>query len=317
MSSKPASALPFGPDIGIFKRLRDRCSYVDSSQRETVWEKSEDLVEFFATNENCQQAEGRRIGLPEGGSDVEKTSQEDYEEILPLSYLFLGGEGPAKPFRRPGALHQARWMAKAIYCLKLQMLKSQLFADWSQRRPEWNEWPFSLLLVYCKQWHEAPISVKAPLNDVLFLEILKTYLTPNVPRQQNKPCENTCGTFSQENAGRPSSTQGLKVEEKKQNGQRDWTSPPRRRNSSDLGGKKMTMSFPSRPRHFEDTVLLQKLDGTRVPGKGPGIVGGGKTDSKGRSETGTWPPSGQRCRGAGDRPSPAYLGSTKSAAQEK
>ncbi|KAG0713733.1 hypothetical protein GWK47_015567 [Chionoecetes opilio] len=43
-----------GPDIGIFKRLRDRWSFVDSSQRETV-ETSEDLVEFFATNEHCSK----------------------------------------------------------------------------------------------------------------------------------------------------------------------------------------------------------------------------------------------------------------------
>ena len=28
-------------------------------------------------------------------------------------------------FRAPGAVHQARWMAKAIYCLKIYMFQEQ------------------------------------------------------------------------------------------------------------------------------------------------------------------------------------------------
>lgn len=94
--------------------------------------------------------------------------REDYEEFLRLSSLFHGGESPAKPFRRPGALHQARWMGKAIYCLKLQMLKSQMSLT-GRRKAGVERVALFVALVYCKQWHETPISVKAPLNDVLFL----------------------------------------------------------------------------------------------------------------------------------------------------
>ncbi|KAG0724292.1 hypothetical protein GWK47_040863 [Chionoecetes opilio] len=42
-----------GPDIGIFKRLRDQWSFVDSSQRDGGT--SEDLVEFFATNDTASK----------------------------------------------------------------------------------------------------------------------------------------------------------------------------------------------------------------------------------------------------------------------
>ncbi|KAG0711831.1 hypothetical protein GWK47_019771 [Chionoecetes opilio] len=52
---------------------------------------------------------------------------EDYEELLWLSYLFLG-EDLRKDyrFRAPGAFHQARWMAKGIYALKIFLFRGQV-----------------------------------------------------------------------------------------------------------------------------------------------------------------------------------------------
>ena len=37
------------------------------------------------------------------------------------------GAGPSRPrFRRPGACHHARWMAKVLYYLKMYMFAEQL-----------------------------------------------------------------------------------------------------------------------------------------------------------------------------------------------
>ncbi|KAG0725719.1 hypothetical protein GWK47_038071 [Chionoecetes opilio] len=121
MSSKPASALPL-----VLKLESSNDSVIDGPswipRRETV-ETSKDLVEFFATNDTASKLKDDALALLKKALMSKNHPREDYEELLRLSYLFLGGEGSAKPFRRPGALHQARWMAKAIYCLKLQMLK--------------------------------------------------------------------------------------------------------------------------------------------------------------------------------------------------
>ncbi|KAG0726267.1 hypothetical protein GWK47_036965 [Chionoecetes opilio] len=173
-----------GPDIGIFKRLRDRWSFVDSSQRETV-ETSEDLVEFFATNDTASKLKDDALAFLKEALMSKNHPREDYEELLRLSYLFLGGEGPAKPFRRPGALHKARWMAKAIYCLKLQMLKSQL-------------------------------SLTAPLNEVLFLEILKTYPDQTVAKAAEQALRRHLWYVSKENTGLAFFDSRIDVEEKKQ-----------------------------------------------------------------------------------------------------
>ncbi|KAG0727887.1 hypothetical protein GWK47_033694 [Chionoecetes opilio] len=167
--------------------------------------------------------------------------REDYEELLRLSYLFLGGEGPAKPFRRPGALHQARWMAKAIYCLKLQMLKSQLSLT-GREKAGVERVALFVALVYCKQWHEAPISVKAPLNDVLFLEILKTYPDQTVAKAAEQALRRHLWYVSEENAGLAFFDSRIDVEEKKQM-VKALDKPASKKELKRLEGKKMTMSF--------------------------------------------------------------------------
>ncbi|KAG0730275.1 hypothetical protein GWK47_028563 [Chionoecetes opilio] len=210
-----------GPDIGIFKRLRDRWSFVDSSQRETV-ETSEDLVEFFATNDTASKLKDDALAFLKEALMSKNHPREDYEELLRLSYLFLGGEGPAKPFRRPGALHQAWWMAKAIYCLKLQMLKSQLSLTGRE---------------------------KAGVERVaFFVALVRTSLQRHL------------WYVSEENAGLAFFDSRIDVEEKKQM-VKALDKPPSKKELKRLEGKKMTMSsslssfVTSKERSF-----FQKLD---------------------------------------------------------
>ena len=49
--------------------------------------------------------------------------REDYRELIELTFVYLGGELPARKFflRQPGAMHHARFMSKAIYLLKMEL----------------------------------------------------------------------------------------------------------------------------------------------------------------------------------------------------
>ncbi len=49
----------------------------------------------------------------------------NYKELLELTIYFLGGDVACK-LRKPGALHHARFMSKAIYFLKMCMLSTRL-----------------------------------------------------------------------------------------------------------------------------------------------------------------------------------------------
>jgi len=47
--------------------------------------------------------------------------RDDYKELLCLAASMIGIQ-TITAVRKPGALHRARWMAKAIYCLKIELL---------------------------------------------------------------------------------------------------------------------------------------------------------------------------------------------------
>lgn len=48
-------------------------------------------------------------------------SREDYRELLSLTALIIGLDIKLT-IRKPGTLHRARWMVKAIYSLKIKLL---------------------------------------------------------------------------------------------------------------------------------------------------------------------------------------------------
>jgi hypothetical protein len=54
--------------------------------------------------------------------------RDDYKEFADLCLLFLDGEveGDKVTFKRPGALHKARWMAKLIYSIKICLFEQQI-----------------------------------------------------------------------------------------------------------------------------------------------------------------------------------------------
>ena len=51
--------------------------------------------------------------------------RDDYRELLQLSLVFLGATTTNITFKRPGAVHHAWWMAKAIYSLKIFLFRNE------------------------------------------------------------------------------------------------------------------------------------------------------------------------------------------------
>lgn len=53
-----------------------------------------------------------------------KLQRHDYSELLKLVLIFFG-EPCSTKFAKPGAISRARWMAKAIYCLKIYLFRNE------------------------------------------------------------------------------------------------------------------------------------------------------------------------------------------------
>ncbi|GBM89804.1 hypothetical protein AVEN_36962-1 [Araneus ventricosus] len=101
--------------------------------------------------------------------------RDEYRELIELSIVFLGGDAEKNlKIRPPGAMHQARWMALAIYSLKLSLFSSQLKINTQDKEVLLDVCLF-ILTIYVKPWLQFILAVKAPYKDLCFLKSLKAY----------------------------------------------------------------------------------------------------------------------------------------------
>ena len=107
-----------GPDIRIFKRFRSQWQFVDRSSYQTAASDADisrsvsgvasDVITF--ANAQLEQFQPR----------------DDYQELLQLTVICLGGMlAKDVSFKAPAGLHPARWMANAIYSLKIWIFRQQ------------------------------------------------------------------------------------------------------------------------------------------------------------------------------------------------
>jgi hypothetical protein len=143
-----------GPDILFFKRFRDNWSELrhrTPRERQTPLIPVNDDVKTFIT-------EQRNLKYPRA----------DYQEFLNLAASVVGLKIEAR-IQKPGALHRARWMAKAIYSLKIELLSQgneavlQLTARELKGIQRFNRF---VVCVYMQSWFSCRFAADAPINDI-------------------------------------------------------------------------------------------------------------------------------------------------------
>jgi len=96
---------------------------------------------------------------------------------LELVVFFLGGSIPEKrsfKLRKPGAFHHARWMAKAIYYIKICIMSERF--DLSEREQSQVERIATYVAVfYARSFLSSRIAVIAPSVDFKFFNMMKIY----------------------------------------------------------------------------------------------------------------------------------------------
>ena len=161
-----------GPDILVFQRFQgqwssiDQESYNDSSSDDFV--KSEVADTRLEVLDFCEQQ--LHVHQP----------RDDYRELLELMHLFLGSTPlRATNFRAPGPMHQAHWMAKAIYSLKVWLFRFQ-FRLTERECKGLRDINIFLAKVYLKFWFQAPAACMAARNDLHLLQQLQAYPQANI-----------------------------------------------------------------------------------------------------------------------------------------
>lgn len=114
------------PDIPLFKKLRENWKNIDPNAIE--------ICTDFVKQSLCHETIHGLVTF--FYNELQKSIiRDDYRELIELAIIFLGGDSNNKiKIRPPGAMHQARWMARAIYSLKICLLQSQIKMSFKEKR---------------------------------------------------------------------------------------------------------------------------------------------------------------------------------------
>ena len=152
------------PEVSLFIRLRDHWELLskdcvlDHMETESLTEEAKALIERLKSD------------LFAVYNAKHEFLREDYKELLLLAVAYVDKGTEHVSFRRPGALHKARWMSKLIYTFKLVLLESQIdnlpkgTITSDSQVPKLRDFALFIAEVYCPWWFECSKSLDAPWN---------------------------------------------------------------------------------------------------------------------------------------------------------
>ena len=99
-----------------------------------------------------------------------KPARADYHEMAKLTLIILGCMPPRGiHWSHPGAIHQASWMARNLYSIKMFMLAEHLEYD-EETVLKLERLSLSLRLFYTPLWMSSTLAADAPANDLQFIK---------------------------------------------------------------------------------------------------------------------------------------------------
>lgn len=157
-----------GPNVPLFKKFREAWERIDKMTYKSGLE--DEQVARFVTADAVERI---RSFVQEALKNLQP--RDDYKELLQLTLVFLGCvPSDSVTFRYPGAFHHARWMAKAIYCLKIFIFRDQCEMT-EKERIAIRDTSIFIVLLYVEAWFTVPLASLAPNHDLKFLKKLYSY----------------------------------------------------------------------------------------------------------------------------------------------
>jgi len=168
------------PDVTLFTRLRRNFNHLV-----VVRSVDEQLSRFDSTvfSESAQSFIGEcRDNVLKLALSELPTPRDDYKEFIELCVVFLDGEVAERQmtFKKPGALHKARWMAKVIYSIKICLFEQQIkhlprgTITTLQQVSKVRDFVNFVTLIYSTWWFTTNSVEDAPWNDLnLYKSLLK------------------------------------------------------------------------------------------------------------------------------------------------
>lgn len=156
------------PDIPLFKEFKDKWNHIDAKKYQRLDKRTISEIE-----------RNEILNFVKGEIAKEKQPRADYLEFLELTILLLDENDNKYKIRPPGAMHQARWMARSIYTIKIFLLRSELKLSPSIRKSLQDICVF-ILKHYVKAWFQCTIPEKAPMQDLQLLKAFNSYKNKSI-----------------------------------------------------------------------------------------------------------------------------------------
>ena len=110
----------------------------------------------------------------------EKQPRDDYKECIELVLVTLGYPPSNFSFKKPGALHKARFMAILIYSLKICLFRKVLKLPRAEQK-KLERFAAFACLYYIKYWVMAPLASEAPFADLTLYKDMLDYHDHDAP----------------------------------------------------------------------------------------------------------------------------------------
>ena len=169
------------PAVSIFMRFKNNFEMLDSNDLQRVQRKN-----IMSNSESQSVIDLLKDTIRDKNSEV--FLRGDYKELVEISLFYLDPNsfkeyfGRDFSFKRPGAMHKARWMAKLLYSLKMVLMRDMIAKDLPKgavfrcgQLNKLNRFVKFVLSVYIPWWIKSPLVAAAPINDTKLLQDISSF----------------------------------------------------------------------------------------------------------------------------------------------
>lgn len=170
------------PEVTLFSRFRAKFDLFPHSCNEDQPLSILDLSQFG--DADTRLLDGMRIDTLEILKSKAEMKRDDYLEFIELCKVFLGDQKELT-FKRPGAIHKARWMAKLLYSIKITLLENNIAqlpqgtVTTKHQLPKIRDFVIFATIIYSSWWITCSHTADAPWNDLDLYKRLLAYDSVN------------------------------------------------------------------------------------------------------------------------------------------
>lgn len=155
-----------GPDIPLFKRFK------------SIWnEIAHNHYQVLDVACGAEQFKETTLSYIRQLNWREMELRDDYKELAELTLVVLGSPSEEIHWRMPGPIHNARWMAKLLYAIKIYLFREHRNAFKLTKKDEQAVQRFVHfgVLLYTRCWMKAALAAEAPGEDLQLWKDLDKY----------------------------------------------------------------------------------------------------------------------------------------------